>query len=402
MNAPKLRFKGFSEDWKCSKIIEIADYVDYRGKTPTKTESGIFLVTAKNIKCGFIDYKSSKEYVAESEYKSIMSRGLPKIGDLLITTEAPLGNVANVDNENIALAQRVIKYRGKKDILNNYYFKQQFLTDKYQKLLFEKSTGGTVKGIKGSVLHQLKINYPIFNEQEKIASFFTAVDQKFNLLKEKKEKLELYKKGVMQQIFSQKLRFKDEKGNEFPEWEEKRLGEVIIKNSKKNKNNEHKNVESISNKLGFVNQQEYFEDRRIASKDTKNYYVINKGDFAYNPSRIDVGSLAYKFDDKISIISPLYISFSTRKEFLVDAFLLNWLNSNSFQHQMDNSFEGGVRNTLSYDNLSKIKIIHPKSLLEQQKIANFSSALDTKINLITTQIEKTELWKKGLLQQMFV
>ncbi len=83
-------------------------------------------------------------------------------------------------------------------------------------------------------------------------------------------------------------------------------------------------MQSVSNKHGFINQDEYFENRRVASKDTSNYYVIKKGFFAYNPSRIDVGSLAYKFDDEISIISPLYVSFQANKEKIIDEFLLNW------------------------------------------------------------------------------
>lgn len=107
-------------DWESFKIKEITSYVDYRGKTPFKTETGIFLVTAKNIKQGFIDYKSSSEFVSELEYKEIMRRGMPQIGDILITTEAPLGNVAQIDKENIALAQRVIKLRGKKNTNNDF------------------------------------------------------------------------------------------------------------------------------------------------------------------------------------------------------------------------------------------------------------------------------------------
>ena len=381
MSIPNLRFKGFNEDWKENRLEDY--FTEFRsGKTITsKTifENGSYPVYGGNGLRGY-----SNEYTHNGNYFLIGRQG------------ALCGNITDVQGKCF-ISEHAIACKAN-NLNSTNFFSQKLKYINLNRL----SESSAQPGLAVNKLLRLKIYAPNLIEQEKIAGFFTVIDKKLNLLKEKKEKLELYKKGVMQQIFSQKLRFKDEKENEFPEWEEKRLGEVIIKNSKKNKNNEHKNVESISNKLGFVNQQEYFEDRRIASKDTKNYYVINKGDFAYNPSRIDVGSLAYKFDDKISIISPLYISFSTRKEFLVDAFLLNWLNSNSFQHQMDNSFEGGVRNTLSYDNLSKIKIIHPKSLLEQQKIANFSSALDTKINLITTQIEKTELWKKGLLQQMFV
>jgi type I restriction enzyme M protein len=213
--------------------------------------------------------------------------------------------------------------------------------------------------------------------------------------------LKQYKKSVMQKIFSQELRFKDDNGNDYPDWVEKKLGEVLVKNSTKNKNQEFKLVQSVSNKRGFVNQDEYFEDRIIASKDLSNYYVIQKGFFAYNPSRIDVGSLAYKFDNNTSVISPLYISFRAVEDSLVDTFLLEWFATQQFIRQMNSSFEGSVRNTLSYESLRKIDITFP-CIEEQTKIANFLSVIDDKINAVEVQIEKMEVWKKGLLQQMFV
>ncbi|KAI3344422.1 hypothetical protein DVV91_11780 [Clostridium botulinum] len=115
---PKLRFKEFSGEWEEKKISEVTSYVDYRGKTPQKVNKGIYLVTAKNVKFGFIDYECSKEYIRQEDYEVVMSRGIPQIGDVLITTEAPCGNVAQVDNSNIALAQRIIKYRGNYNILD--------------------------------------------------------------------------------------------------------------------------------------------------------------------------------------------------------------------------------------------------------------------------------------------
>ena len=109
------------------ELLELCDYVDYRGKTPSKVDDGIFLVTAKNIRKGYIDYDNSKEYISEDDYEEVMHRGKPQIGDVLITTEAPLGNVAQIDNENIALAQRVIKYRPKDERLNSSYLKYMLL-----------------------------------------------------------------------------------------------------------------------------------------------------------------------------------------------------------------------------------------------------------------------------------
>ena len=139
LSEEELEKAGF--EWKC--LEDICDYVDFRGKTPKKTESGIFLVTAKNIKKGFIDYNSSKEFVSESDYIEIMRRGLPQVGDVLITTEAPCGNVAQIDKEDIALAQRVIKYRSSNaNILDNTFLKFMLLSKDFQTSLIKLSTGG--------------------------------------------------------------------------------------------------------------------------------------------------------------------------------------------------------------------------------------------------------------------
>lgn len=179
----------------------MCDYVDYRGKTPKKTESGIFLVTAKNVKAGYIDYESSQEYISEDDYEEVMHRGHPKLGDVLITTEAPCGNVAQVNREDIALAQRIIKYRGHKNIIDNTYLNFYLLTPDFQRNLFEKSSGGTVQGIKGSVLHQQEICFPKFDEQAKIGSYFQSLDNFITLHQRKVEKLKNLKKSMLQKMF---------------------------------------------------------------------------------------------------------------------------------------------------------------------------------------------------------
>ena len=155
--------------------------MDYRGKTPTKTDKGIFLVTAKNVKDGFIDYETSREYISEIDYEEVMHRGKPEIGDVLITTEAPCGNVAQVNCADIALAQRIIKYRGHVDALDNTYLKHYLLSPEFQKKLNAKSSGGTVQGIKGSILHQQEIKYPNYEGQKKIGQYFDGLDNLITL-----------------------------------------------------------------------------------------------------------------------------------------------------------------------------------------------------------------------------
>src|SRR5690606_3428120 len=201
---PKVRFPEFEGDgeWVEKELDEVTSYVDYRGKTPKKSEDGVFLVTAKNIREGYIDYELSKEYIPVKTYEDVMRRGKPKIGDVLITTEAPLGNVAKVDREDIALAQRVIKFRGKANILDNAFLNQTFLSTYFQSKLERNSSGSTAKGIKGSVLRKLSISIPINQkEQQKIASCLSAVDELITAQQEKIEQLQQHKKGLMQGLF---------------------------------------------------------------------------------------------------------------------------------------------------------------------------------------------------------
>ena len=167
----------FNDNVEYKTLEELCDIVDYRGKTPKKVNSGIFLITAKNIRKGYIDYEKSKEYVDINDYPNIMHRGLPQIGDVLITTEAPLGYVAQIDRENVALAQRVIKYRPKdKSLLSSYYLKYILLGKEFQDKLLINATGGTVKGIKGSKLHKLTIPVPPLEEQERIVNILDKFD----------------------------------------------------------------------------------------------------------------------------------------------------------------------------------------------------------------------------------
>lgn len=373
-NIPSLRFPEFIGNWdnrKIKEILTIGSGKDYKhldiGDVPVFGTGG--LMTMVN------------SYLYDGETVCIGRKG---------TIDKPMyfnGKIWTVDT-----------------LFYTHSFRKsnpKFVFNLFQRVNWKQhNEAGGVPSLSKSIIEEISLNLPSLKEQTKIASFLSAVDDKLQALKQKKTLLEQYKKGVMQKIFSQELRFKDDNGNDYPNWEEKKLGEVLVKNSKKNKNQEFKLVQSVSNKRGFVNQDEYFEDRIIASKDLSSYYVIQKGDFAYNPSRIDVGSLAYKFDNNTSVISPLYISFRAVEDLLVDAFLLEWFTTQQFIKQMNSSFEGSVRNTLSYESLRKIDITFP-CVEEQNKIANFLSAIDDKINHCQSQIEKMEVWKKGMLQQMF-
>lgn len=137
----------------------------------------------------------------QADYETVMHRGVPKIGDVIITTEAPMGNVAQIDRDKIALAQRVIKYRGKNGLMDNDYLKQALLSELFQDELNKRATGGTVKGIKGSVLHTLSLPVPCLEEQQKIADFLSDYDEAIARAKQELDKWRELKNGLLQQMF---------------------------------------------------------------------------------------------------------------------------------------------------------------------------------------------------------
>ena len=405
MVAPKLRFKEFDGDWFSKKIIELADYVDYRGKTPKKVESGVLLVTAKNIKQGYLDYSTSQEFIEPSDFEDVMRRGKVELNDVLITTEAPLGNIASVDRVDIALAQRVIKYRGKPHLLDNLFLKQKFLSESFQEVLQSKATGGTVQGIKGSVLHQISLIVPFKEEQTQIATFLSSVDEKIAQLTQKQQLLSQYKQGMMQKLFSQQIRFKADDGSDFGEWEEIQLNKVASRVTRKNKE-DNQNALTISAQMGLVNQQEYFS-KQIASRDLTKYYLLHQGEFAYNKSYsagYPMGAIKrLKLYDK-GVVSTLYICFALNNQLHAE-FFEHYVESGALVSELEKIAQEGARNhgllNINLQEFFEIALLKP-CLEEQTKIANFLSAIDQKIEVVTQQIEQAKTWKKGLLQQMFV
>lgn len=157
--------------WEVRGLTKCTKRIDYRGATPEKTPSGVFLVTAKNVKGGRIDYQLSEEFIGEDDYDHVMRRGKPNIGDVLFTTEAPLGEIANVDRTDIALAQRIIKFSSSIDELDNYYLALWMQSSNFQADLQARATGSTALGIKASKIVELRALLPPIGEQKDIVSY---------------------------------------------------------------------------------------------------------------------------------------------------------------------------------------------------------------------------------------
>ncbi|MBU2249909.1 MAG: restriction endonuclease subunit S [Gammaproteobacteria bacterium] len=189
-----------SSNWPTFPLEECLDaLIDYRGKTPTKTTSGVPLVTAKVIKAGRIE--TPTEFIAHEDFESWMRRGMPQPGDVVMTTEAPLGEVAQLGREKVALAQRVITLRGKKDFLDNDYLLYLLLSEEMQDQLKARATGTTVLGIKQSELRKISVTVPPFSIQQDAASVLKAIDSRIAILRETNATLEAIAQALFKSWF---------------------------------------------------------------------------------------------------------------------------------------------------------------------------------------------------------
>lgn len=189
-----------ANEWKEKRLEDCMDaIIDYRGKTPNKTDHGIPLITAKIIKNGRI--LPISEFIAGKDYESWMRRGIPLPGDVVLTTEAPLGEVAQLDNRKVALAQRVITLRGKKGLLDNTYLKYLLMSHEVQHQLDGRSSGTTVNGIKQSELREVILTFPELAEQKAIAHVLGTMDDRIELNRQMNETLEAMAQALFKSWF---------------------------------------------------------------------------------------------------------------------------------------------------------------------------------------------------------
>ena len=196
------------EQWRQDRLIDILDtLIDYRGKTPNKVDCGIPLITAKIVKNGRID--TPTEFLPTEDYNGWMVRGFPQVGDVVLMTEAPLGEVAQLTDEKIALAQRIVCLRGKEGVLDNTYLKYFFLSNIGQNRLKARETGTTVTGIKQSELKEILIDYPKIDTQKAIASVLSSLDSKIELNRRINDNLEQQVQALFKAWFVDFEPFKD-------------------------------------------------------------------------------------------------------------------------------------------------------------------------------------------------
>lgn len=248
-------------------------------------------------------------------------------------------------------------------------------------------------------LQSLTYSFPSLPEQQKIAEFLTAVDRRIELLQTKKEKLEGYKKGVMQQIFSQKLRFKADDGSDFPDWEEKKLGEVAEIVTGKTPSTTDESL--WSGEIPFVTPTDIIEGNKHQKTSTRKVVktkatrIIPKGSTFYTCiASIGKMSLATEYSVTNQQINSLIPKPSCQHEYLFYA--LSWISPKIKATQANTTLP-----IINKSDFSKFEIPFP-AFEEQEKIVQFLTGLDSSIENLNQQINHMQTWKKGLLQKMFV
>lgn len=398
--APNLRFKGFTDDWEQRKLREVGNVVT--GSTPstldkTNYNGSHLFVSPADIKGNrYVD----KTTTTLSEKGFRKGRILKEGAILFVSIGSTIGKVAQIRQEAVT-NQQINAVVPHEDYDDNFIFSSLVKESEKIRLL---SATQAVPIMNKTTFSNIDIHIPgNIKEQSQIGAFFNRIDDTITFHQRKLDQLKQLKEALLQQMFPgkgetvPKLRFAGFGGD----WEERKLGDLLNKNTEKNKDLSVINVESVSNKTGFTKQTEQFEDYSVASADLSNYYVIRERQFAYNPSRINVGSIAYKaLGDDMAVVSPLYVSFSTKKG-LHDGFIWNWFKTPLFDAQRQRLSEGGVRDTLSFNQLSEMDIIFPE-YLEQEKISDVFKKLDNTITLQQRKLYQLKNMKQVLLQNMFI
>ena len=269
--------------------------------------------------------------------------------------------------------------------------------------IIETYLQGGQGNLSGTIVKELLVDFPSLKEQRAIGDFFSQLDHLITLHQRKYDKLQVLKKAMLEKMFPKngssvpEIRFKG-----FTDaWEQRKFSDITFPAGEKNKENLPLESYSITNESGFVPQDEKFENGgTMREADKRMYYIVSPNSFAYNPARINVGSIGYQDTGKSVIVSSLYEVFKTSDD-VDDRLLWHWFKSPDFQKLIMQLQEGGVRLYFYYDKLCMGQVFLP-SLEEQRKIGKLFDTLDHLITLHQRELEKLQNIKKSMLEKMFV
>ncbi|MBQ1203937.1 MAG: restriction endonuclease subunit S [Loktanella sp.] len=403
MNVPKLRFPEFSDAYEAVVLGEVAtfskgkgisksDIVD-KGETPCIRYGELYTHYGTRI-----DTVLSATNVAASDLK--LSHG----GEVIVPASGEdskdIATACVVIPSGVALGGDLNVIRGDFD----GYFLASYISGKRRLALAAMAQGNSVVHLYPSQLALLPLSLPARPEQKKIAAFLGVVDAKIAALRARRDGLERYKRGLMQALFSQTLRFSKPDGTDFPDWKEKRLGEVLHEHKLKSTGNEQ--VFSVSVHKGLVNQIDHL-GRSFSAANTDHYNRVKQHDIVYTKSPtgdFPLGIIKQSSIEEDVIVSPLYGVFTPETPALGRMLHVHFESHVNVSNYLSPIVQKGAKNTINVTNAgflsNKLKL--PVSHEEQQRIADALSAMDAKVAAVADRVAHMEAFKKGLLQQMFV
>ena len=386
-----MRFPEFSGEWEEHTLSEYLEFKNGLNPDAKRIGSGLPFISVMDILSeGVINYDNIRGKVNATE-KEIECFGV-KDGDLLFQRSSE--TLEDVGRANVYMDNRTAIYggfviRGRK--IGNYdplFFKYLLATPLARKRTCRMGAGAQHFNIGQEGLSKISLYFPSIEEQRKIAEFLSLIDERIATQNKIIEDLKKLKSAIIEIEYSPKDSYHSH------------IGGAIVQISKRNKDNHLCNVLSVSNRQGFIKQSEQFEDRNVASDDTSNYKIVEKNDFAYNPARINVGSIARLTKFETGIVSPMYICFRT-KYCLLPEYLELFFESRNFFYHIQKRLEGSVRLCLSYEELCNIPIVIP-SIEKQKQVDLHLSKLAQKIDLEMKILQFVQQQKTYLLHQMFI
>ena len=386
-DVPHLRFPEFSGEWEKCKLGDIATGFDYGMNAAAKPFDG----ENKYIRITDID-EASSTYIDKdivSPDGTLTENYLVNDRDILLArTGASTGKSYLYRKSDGKLYYAGFLIRANVTKHNPYFVFSQLHTHRYWSWVSIMSARSGQPGINSQEYSSFPVYVTSLREEEKISALLSLIDERIATQNKIIEDLKLLKSAIIESTYYNRS------------YHPCRIGDVIEQISERNKDKSIDMVLSVSNKQGFINQSEQFEDRIIASEDTSNYKIVYKNDFAYNPARINVGSIARLRTIDMGIVSPMYICFRVRKE-VVSEYLEYFFSTSYFFYEMQKRLEGSVRQCLSFEGICNIPIYIPSSE-EQHTISKKISVLLDKIDVESCYLSKLEEQKQYLLRQMFI
>ena len=386
LNVPHLRFPEFSGEWKKCKFGDIATGFDYGMNAAAKPFDG----ENKYIRITDID-EASSQYLYDDVVSPDGELGdsyLVKENDILLArTGASTGKSYLYRNSDGKLYFAGFLIRANIYKHNSYFVFSQLHTHRYKKWISVMSARSGQPGINSQEYASFPLYTTSLQEEDKIASFLKLLDERIATQNKIIEDLKKLKSAIIHRCYSSQTKM-------IP------LSELLKQCSDRNRSGSDLQVLSVSNKYGFIAQSDQFEDREVASDDTSNYKVVKKGMFAYNPARINIGSIALYEMDGNGIVSPMYVCFTTKSE-LLPSYLKYYFASQTFKHEMYKRLEGSVRLCLTFEELCNIEI-HLPSIEQQKNISKYISKIENNLSLVDSIFSKYQQQRRYLLSQMFI